>query len=176
MRIDEDIDLAKQFFQNKRFSESGELFESLVKHFETVNDLPKAAEMKNNASVAYLMLGDHQKAYQLAKDTHLIFEQANDDKNCGLALGNQASALEHLGEKKSALALYQKSIPYLEKAGEKESKAYILKRISSLQIQQGNQLEALGNMTAALNNIEELTWSEKFLKKLTDLIMKIGNR
>ena len=175
MKIDEEIKLAKQYYQQKRFQESGNLFESLIHQFENLNDYHKAAEMKNNASVAYLMHGDHQKAYELAKDSHLVFAQVNDDKNCGLALGNQASAMEHLGEKKAALALYQLAIPHLEKAGEKESKAYILKRISSLHIQQGNQLEALGNMTAALNNIDELSWSEKILKKLTDLIMRIGN-
>ncbi len=176
MKIDEEIELAKQYFQRKRFQESGKLFESLIQKFENLRDYPMAAEMKNNASVAYLMHGDHQKAYELAKDTHLVFEQVNDDKNCGLALGNQAAALEHLGEKKLALALYQKALPYLENSDENESKAYILKRISSLQIQQGNQLEALGNMTAALQNIDELSWSERILKKLTDLIMSIGNR
>jgi tetratricopeptide (TPR) repeat protein len=176
MKIEEEIELAKQYYQQKKFHDAGKLFESIASHLESNADHLKSAEMKNNASVAFLMNGEPQKAFDMAKDTHLIFESASDDKNCGLSLGNQASALEHLGEKGMALQLYKKAIGFLEKSGDKEPKAIILKRISSLQIQQGNQLEALGSMTSALNNIDELTTSEKILKRLTDFIFKIGNR
>jgi len=176
MKIEEEIELAKQYYQQKKFQLAGELFESIAENLETNLDLVRSAEMKNNASVAYLMNSEPQKAYDTAKDTHLIFERANDEKNCGLSLGNQASALEHLGEKGLALQLYTKAVDFLEKSGDKESKAIILKRISSLQIQQGKQLEALGSMTSALNNIDELSTSESILKKLTDFIYKLGNR
>lgn len=176
MKIDEEIELAKKYYQQKKYHQAGELFESIATNLETNVEIIRSAEMKNNASVAYLMNGDYQKAYDIAKDTHLIFENANDEKNCGLSLGNQASALEHLGEKGLALQLYERAIEFLERSGEKESKAFILKRVSALQIQQGKQLEALGSMTTALNNIDELSTSERILKKLTDFIFKIGNR
>jgi tetratricopeptide (TPR) repeat protein len=176
MNIEEQIQQAHTLYQQKNYFQSAQLFESIASHFEELNEFPKSAELKNNASVAYLMMGNNKKAYDISKDTHLIFEQIEDWKNCGLALGNQASALESLGEKGLALQLFSRAAEYLEKSGDKKSKAYVQKRISSLQIQQGKQLEALGSMSSALDNIPKLSASEKILKKLTDLVMKIGSR
>jgi hypothetical protein len=81
-----------------------------------------------------------------------------------------------LGKKDLALEYYQNAADKLKLAGEKESRAFVLKRISALQIQKGDQLDALGSMTAALHNLPELSRREKILKKLTDLVMKIGTR
>ena len=136
MKIEEEIQLAKQMYQKKRYGESAELFKTIALHFEEEGDYPIAAEMQNNASVAFLMSGNAKLAYDMAKDTHKFFQNVGDEKNCGLALGNQAAALEHLGEKGMALELYTMAITHLENAGEEESKAYILKRMSSLQVQQ----------------------------------------
>lgn len=174
MKIEEEIQIAQQYYQQKKFKEAADLFEVIANRYEELSDFKNSAEMKNNASVAYLMISDYKKAYEMAKDTHIVFENYNDLRNCGLALGNQATALEYLGEKALALELFTKAKEYLEEAGDKESKAYVLKKISALQIQQGKQFEALGSMASALDNIPKLSTSEKILKKLTDLISKIG--
>lgn len=176
MKIEEEVQVAHQYYQQKRYQEAADLFESLADQYEEYSDFKNAAEMKNNASVAYLMIGDYKKAYESAKDTHIVFENYHDFRNCGLALGNQASALEHIGEKALAFQLFTQAKDCLDKAGDKESKAYVLKRISTLQIQQGKQFEALGSMSSALDNIPQLSTSEKILKKLTDFITKIGTR
>ncbi|MBW6473410.1 MAG: hypothetical protein K0B14_09825 [Anaerolineaceae bacterium] len=176
MSINADISRANDLFKQKKYVEAASLFEKIAGAYQELNEVCKSAEMKNNASVAYLMAGDPQKSYDLSKDTHVIFEETKDWKNFGLALGNQASALENLGKKDLALEYYQIAAEKLNLAGEKESRAYVLKRISALQIQKGDQLDALGSMTAALHNLPELSTREKILKKLTDLVMKIGTR
>lgn len=176
MNINSDLSRANDLFKQKKFIDAARLFEKLANAYQELNEVFKSAEMKNNASVAYLMAGDPQKSYELSKDTHLIFEETKDWKNYGLAMGNQASALENLGKKDQALDFYQIAADKLKIAGEKESRAYVLKRISALQIQRGEQLDALGSMTAALQNLPKLSRREKILKKLTDLVMKIGTR
>ncbi len=170
-----EIDRANDLFKRKKYLEAARLFESIAGSFQETGDDAKSAEMKNNASVAYLLAGDAQKSFKMAQDTHLIFEKSQDWKNYGLALGNQASALENLGKKDQALEYYEIAAEKLKEAGEKESRAYVLKRISALQVQRGEQFEALGSMTAALHNLPKLSRREKFLKKLTDIVMKIGN-
>lgn len=170
-----EIDKAKGLFNRKKYIEAARLFEIIADGFQDSREETKIAEMKNNASVAYLLAGDPQKSFDLAKDTHLVFEKTQDWKNVGLALGNQASALENLGNKDLALEYYEIAAEKLKLADEKESRAYVLKRISALQIQRGEQLEALGSMTAALHNLPKLSRREKILKKLTDIVMKIGN-
>lgn len=176
MNIDADTSRAKDLFKQKKYVEAARLFETIANAFQELSEVCKSAEMKNNASVAYLMAGDPKKSYDLSKDTHLTFEDTQDWKNFGLALGNQASALESLGKKDLALEYYQIAADKLKLAGEKESRAYVLKRLSALQIQKGDQLDALGSMTVALQNLPKLSRREKILKKLTDLVMKIGTR
>lgn len=176
MSINADISRANDLFKHKKYGQAASLFETISGAYQELNQVCESAEMKNNASVAYLMAGDPQKSYDLSKDTHKIFEETKDWKNFGLALGNQASALENLSKKEQALEYYQIAADKLKLAGEKESRAYVLKRISSLQVQKGEQLDALGSMTAALQNLPELSRREKILKILTDLVMKIGTR
>jgi tetratricopeptide (TPR) repeat protein len=176
MNLENEVKNAHNAFSKKQYLEAANQFESISGYYYNLKDLHNSAEMSNNASVAFLLGGNAQKAYDVAKDTHLVFERENDWKNCGMALGNQAAAAEGLGEKTRALDLYQQASDYLHNAGDEESRAYVLKKISALQIQQGKQLEALLNMTTALNNLPELSKREKLLKKLTDLVMKIGNR
>jgi tetratricopeptide (TPR) repeat protein len=176
MNINSDISRANDLFKQKKYVDAARLFEKLASAYQDLKEVCKSAEMMNNASVAYLMAGDPQKSYELSKDTHLTFEETKDWKNYGLAMGNQASALENLGKKDLALEYYQIAADKLKLAGEKESRAFVLKRISALQIQKGDQLDALGSMTAALHNLPELSRREKILKKLTDLVMKIGTR
>ncbi len=175
MNINAEIDRANNFFKRKKYIEAARLFETIAGNYQEFDNLTKSAEMKNNASVAYLLAGDPQKSFDLAKDTHLVFEVSEDWKNYGLALGNQASALENLGKKDQALEYYEIAAEKLKIAGEKESRAYVLKRISALQVQRGEQLDALGSMTAALQNLPKLSTREKILKKLTDIVLKIGN-
>jgi tetratricopeptide (TPR) repeat protein len=175
MDMNNEIDRAKDLFKRKKYLEAARLFEIIANSFQEISEESKTAEMKNNASVAYLLADDPQKSFDLAQDTHLIFEKSQDWKNYGLALGNQASALENLGKKDQALEYYEIAAEKLKISGEKESRAYVLKRISALQIQRGEQLEALGSMTAALHNLPKLSRREKILKKLTDIVMKIGN-
>jgi tetratricopeptide (TPR) repeat protein len=176
MSINADISRANDLFKQKKYIEAASLFETIAGVYQELNEVCESAEMKNNASVAYLMAGDPQKSYDSSKDTHKIFEVTKDWKNFGLALGNQASALENLGKKDLALEYYQIAAEKLDLVGEKESRAFVLKRISALQIQKGDQLDALSSMTAALHNLPELSRREKLLKKLTDLVMKIGTR
>ncbi len=175
--VDVDFEISKglNLFRQKKYSEAAQLFENISNILKENDSILKSAEISNNASVAYLLNGNAQKAFEMAKDTHFIFENENDWKNSGLALGNQAAALEELGDKKKAFDLYQLAAENLKKAGEMESRAYILKRISSLQMQKGEQFEALGSMSAALQQLPKLSRKEKFIKKLTEIIFKIGN-
>ena len=96
----------KQAFRNKQFDESAELFRQAAEGFSLGRNGLLAAEMKNNMSVALLQAGKAQESLDAALGTDLVFAGAKDIKSQGMALGNQAAALEALNRFDEAIAAY----------------------------------------------------------------------
>lgn len=176
MDIEELKKNAQAAYDKQNYSMAVELFAEAATLSENNNFPLDSAELKNNASVAALMNNDAQHAFQLAEHTEEIFLQRGDNKRAGIALANQASALEAMGKNTQAFALFSEASKILKDAGEKDLRSYTLKRMSTLQIKQGKQFEALGSMSAALDNASSLSAREKVLKKLSNLVMKLIQR
>ncbi len=167
---------AETAYHQKKYQKAAELYEQVAQEYTAQEQVIDAAEMKNNACVAYLQANQAQAAYEIVQDTDLLFQEHNLPDKQGLALGNQAAALEDLGKIDEALEKYQAASEILKSVGAKDNRAYVLKRISALQIKKGKQLEALGSMGAALENADNLSGREKTLKKLTDWMFKLIQR
>ena len=113
-----------------------------------------------------LQAGDAQKALQLTDGTDTVFASVGDIRRQGIALANQAAALEALNRLKEALERYQAASDLLKQSGEKEMRSMVLQNISTLQLRTGNQLQALASMDSALDQKKKLSLKEKMLKKL----------
>jgi tetratricopeptide (TPR) repeat protein len=163
-------------YQKKNYQKAAELYQQASQAYQQQNAVVEAAEMLNNASVAYLQNNQPETALEIIQHTDLLFAEHNLPDKQGLALGNQAAALEAIGKTDQALEKYQAASEILKSTGLKDNRAYVLKRISAIQIKKGQQVEALGSMGAALDNMEKLTGREKALKKLTDLVYKLTQR
>lgn len=157
---------AEKAYHSGKFADAAGLFHQSALRCTEEGEALKAAELENNRSVALLQSGNAQAALEAAQGTEQVFFQAGDTRRQGLALGNQAAALDALGLSKEALDLYVKCADLLKQAGDKESRATVLKSISALQVRTGHQLEALASMNAALENEPKLSVKERFLKKL----------
>jgi tetratricopeptide (TPR) repeat protein len=163
---------AEAFYKAGNFDQAAQLYKNLADQFSVSGKILDAAEMLNNSSVASLQKGDAQSAYEAAHGTDKIFEKAGDSHRQAIALGNQAAALEAMGNFKEAILIYQQSSELLKSIGEKDMRIYVLKSLSSLQVRTGDQLQALASMDAALQLQKKLTWKEKFLKKLLGIPFK----
>lgn len=172
MDIENSKNQANQLYKRKKYQEAAELFHEIAAEFVAQENEFEAAEMKNNASVAWLLGGDAQKALDSAKDTHLIFESAQNLKQAGMAYGNQAAAYQALNEHQTALDYYKTSSELLKEAGETDYRAIVLKQISQLQLQVGEHMQALASMNTALDSSEKLSGKEKFLQRMLKKIFK----
>jgi tetratricopeptide (TPR) repeat protein len=167
---------AETAYQKKNFKLAANLYSEAANVAEESLELLEFAELRNNASVAFLQANEPNSAYKAALNSENIFKEIGDKKRHAMALGNQAAALEALGRKQEAIKMYIEAEEILKGAGENDLRSYVLKRISSLQIQNGKQFEALGSMHAALENSEKLTIREKTLKRLTTYVMNLLRR
>jgi tetratricopeptide (TPR) repeat protein len=167
---------AENAYAKKQYKLAAELFSKAALKAEESSDPEQNAELRNNASVAYLQGNDPEAAYQIVVNSESVFIEIGDKKRHAMALGNQAAALEALGEKNKAKNLYIEAGDLLKSSGDNELRSFILKRISALQVQEGKQFEALGSMFEALNNAENLSFREKTLKKLSTIVMQLMRR
>ncbi|MDR3572736.1 MAG: hypothetical protein P4L50_02650 [Anaerolineaceae bacterium] len=167
------MEKAQAAYQAGEFLQAASLFETAAQEYETDNNPLKAAEMQNNRSVALLKAGDSLKALQAAQGTDQIFLQAGDKKRQAIALGNQAAAYEALGKNDKALALYHQCADLLKEVNDLETRTFVLKSISALQMRTGKQFEAMASMEAALNTTEHLTVKEWIIKKLLKVPFKM---
>ena len=167
---------AEKAYRASQYAEAAALFGQAAEDYSAAGNQITAAEMANNQSVALLRLGEAQKALDACSGTAEIFAQAGEARLQALALGNQAAALEALERLEEALSLYRQSSNLLNQTGDQESRAYVLKSISALQIRTGHQLEGLASMEAALENKKQLSWQERILKKIIQIPFQMLKR
>ncbi len=102
-------DKAKQIYQAGDYLQAAQAFAEAASAYASSGDAAMSAEMKNNQSVALLLSGDAQAALEAAEGTETIFAASNDYRRQGMALANQASALEALKRRKDAIEFYKRA-------------------------------------------------------------------
>lgn len=160
---------ARKLYEHKDYQAAASKYEQAAALLRASGDLAGAAEMDNNRSVALAMAKDFRAAWEAAKGSETIFLEGGDSRRAGLACGNQAAALEGMGETRQALELYTKSADLLKTAGDSEARAFVLKALTALQARSGDPLSALASAQAAVNTGVKLSLREKMLKKLIDV-------
>jgi tetratricopeptide (TPR) repeat protein len=167
---------AEKAYRDGAFQEAAQLYEQAAGKSEESGDALKAAELRNNSSVAYLQAGDANAALAVIEGSAEVFEQAGDVRRQALSIGNSAAALEGLNRNDEALAQFVRCSELLKSIGDTENRAVVLKSISTLQIRTGRQFEALASMNAAMDNQKQLSFRERVLKKLIKIPFDMINR
>jgi tetratricopeptide (TPR) repeat protein len=159
-------DEGQNAYKRGDFNESAHLFDAAAQGFQIQGDLVKAAELRNNASVAYLKCGDAQASLDAVEGTASIFSDIGDLRRQGMALGNYGAALEALGRLDEAAFSYETSAELLSQSGEDVLRAEVLQSLSAIQLRKGKQLQALATMQSGINGIKRPSPKQKILKSL----------
>ena len=154
----------KQAFRNKQFDESAELFRQAAEGFSLGRNGLLAAEMKNNMSVALLQAGKAQESLDAALGTDLVFAGAKDIKSQGMALGNQAAALEALNRFDEAIAAYERSADLFAEVGEGDLRSMVMKSAAAIKLKTGKVTESAFKMMGSLDAKDNPGFFERILK------------
>lgn len=134
--------------------------------YEEAGDALMSAEMKNNRSVALLRAGQPQEALVSARGTEGVFAAAGDSRRQGMALANQASALEALKKPREAIAAYQAAAEALETAGQGDLRAEVMQLLSALYLRRFKFFDAVIALQSGLAGVENPTPKQRFMKKI----------
>ena len=157
-------DQGKQAFGSKNFIEAAELFRQAAEGFTAGNSALMAAEMMNNMSVALLQAGRAQEALNAALGTDQIFAEAKDIKRQGMAVGNQAAALEGLNRYDEAIAAFERSAELFAQAGEGDLRSMVMKSAAAIKLKTGKITDSAFKMMGSLDVKENPSFFERILK------------
>lgn len=156
----------KEAYQTGDFATAVGRFLEARTTYEQAGDVTAAAEEANNLSVALLKGGNAKASLEAAQGTDLIFKQAGDIRRQGYALGNQAAALEAMGQRSQAETKYVECAALLEQIDDRDMLPHVKKSISQLRMRSGDSLGAVISMQEALGGKRKLSFTERILKKL----------
>ena len=158
-------------------------FDLAVECFNQANSLyseraqiRQAAEMANNAAVAYLQLDKPELALEVLEGTPETFALNGEIKLQAQALGNQASAYEALDKREEARTLYLQALTLLQEIGDQDSQAFTLQGLSRLQLKDGQPLQALDSMQAAMEVKPRSGLPGRLVRRLLSLPARFLNR
>lgn len=164
--------LGKAAFHRGDFAQAAEYFSTAGAGYSALNDQLNAAEMANNASVAFLKGGQLQAALEAAQGTDAIFEAAGDKRRQAMALGNYAAALEGLNRVGEAIQHYEQADQLFKEIGEHELRAVLLQSLSNLQFKTGRSFEGLANLNAGYEEGGKTNLKQRLLKFITQFPLK----
>jgi tetratricopeptide (TPR) repeat protein len=166
-------DSGSSAYKSERWSDAAQGFLAARAGYVDRGDELKAAEMGNNACVAFLKAGNPRLALEAVDGTAQTFDRLGDTKRAAQAMGNQASALEANGRTDEAERAYAAAADRFKKLGEAEARADTLKALSQLQLKRGRAIDALASMQQGLEGSQKLSIRERFLRWLARIPMRI---
>jgi len=157
---------AKRTYQAGDYPAAVQAFAEAVFAYAAVGDALMSAEMKNNQSVALLRDKQAQAALEAARGTDAVFAEAGDTRRQGMALANQASALDALKRFKEAIDFYTRAADALEKTGEIDSRLEVMQLLSTLYLRRFKFYDAIIALQSGLAAVKNPTPKQRFMKKL----------
>jgi tetratricopeptide (TPR) repeat protein len=168
-KLTEDGKLA---FEAGNYESALRTFESVADGYAALNDEANAAEMKNNVSVTLLKLDKAQEALDACLGTEAVFEKIHDLKRQGMAIGNQASALEALKRFDEALAAYERSAQIFGDAGEGDLRSMVLKSAAAIKLKRGKVTDSAFKMIGSLEAKDKPSLFDRILRSLLRIVQR----
>ena len=166
----------KSLYQAKRYLPAAESFSKAATEYDALGDVLLGAEMRNNQCVSLLLAKKPRQAVEAVQGTSALFLEAGQMKKAGMALANEATALQDLGEKKSALELFTQAAELFQAANEEDLYLQAMQSVSGLKLKSRNLVGAIFSMQKGIDGVEKPTWKQKLLKNLLKIPDNLLNK
>ena len=159
-------DQAKRSYQAGDYLPAAQAFAEAATAYAGTGEALMSAEMQNNRSVALLRANQAQAAFDAAQGTDKVFEEAGDFRRRGMALANQASALQALKRFNDAVDDYKRAGDALNKADEGDLRVEVMQLLSMLYLRRFKFYEAVIALQSGLAGVKNPTLKQRLMKKI----------
>jgi tetratricopeptide (TPR) repeat protein len=160
------VDQAKLTYQAGDYASAAQQFAQAVTVYTEMSDRLMAAEMRNNQSVALLRANQPQAALEAVQGTEKIFAEAGDFRRQGMALANQASALQALKHFNDAIEDFKKAGDALQKADEGDLRVEVMQLLAMLYLRHFKFIDAILALQSGLSGVKNPTPRQRLMKKI----------
>ena len=167
---------AKDLYQTGKFQQAADGFSQAAALYLEKGEPLLAAEMRNNQSVALLKAKKPSLALEAVMGTDLVFQEAGDLLKQGMALANQATALQEMGEKEKAIDDFNRAAEIFKQCDEKEMYLQTKQSVSALKMKTRNVIGALFSMQEGLDELEKPNLRQRLLRSLLKIPQNLINK
>lgn len=140
-----------QLFQQKRYDQALQVFETAVTAYTHEHHDHGRAEMLNNIGVIQRLKGNPKAAITALTEAGEIFSQLGDTDNQAQTLGNLADLYAVTGQQDDAARCYGEASALFAQANDREKQSQVLRAYSLMRLRQGQWLEAMMRMEESLS-------------------------
>jgi tetratricopeptide (TPR) repeat protein len=159
-------DRAKRVYETGDYLQAARAYTEAASAYESAGDALTSAEMKNNRSVALLLAGEAQAALEVVEGTEKIFADSGDFRRQGMALANQAAALQALKRVNDAIEYYKRAGVALEKANEGDLRADVMQQLSVFYLRRFKLYDAIIALQSGLASVKNPSQKQRLMKKI----------
>lgn len=163
-----------QLYDRQEYMDAIRAFEQAKAAFEEADQPDMAAEMTVNIGLVRRSLGENQQALEMMQEALHVFEEMGDKLRMAQVHGNMGGVYALLDEKENALAAYREASNLFLEEGEQQMYAETMLAIGNLKIRSGKLIEGAAAYQVGLEDLDDLSTRQKILKKLTQVIAKLG--
>lgn len=151
-------------YQKKNYEQAIQLFNQAADAYRAAGQEDKAVEMQVNIGLVHCALGENQQALDLMSAALATFQDMGDALRTAQVLGNMGGVYAALGDHEQAYTCYAQAADVFEELGEKQMHADTLVAMGTLQVKERKFIHGAETMEKGLDNLENLTRSQRMLK------------
>lgn len=155
-----------KLFQQHDYEAASRAFRQAQEAYEADGDKGMVAEMQTNIGLVHRSLGENQQALESMQAALVTFQEMNDGRRAAMVLGNLGGVYVALGDREQAYNCYRQAADIFEEIGEKKLYGETLIAMGDLQVRDGKVLAGAATYEVGLENLDELSASQKIIKGL----------
>lgn len=162
-----------KLFKQHDYEAAARTFQEAQAGYEADGEAMLAAEMQVNIGLVHRALGENQQALEQMQAALEAFQQANDELRIAKSLGNMGGVYVALGDKEQAYNCFRQAADIFKEQGENKLYGETLIAMGDLQMRDGKVMAGAATYEAGLDNLGELSASQKMIKGLMGVRNKL---
>jgi tetratricopeptide (TPR) repeat protein len=162
-----------KLFKQKDYEAAARVFRQAQEAYEEAGSHDLVGEMLTNIGLVHRALGENQQALDSMQASLEIFQKQNDPLRAAKVLGNMGGVYAALGDKEQAYNCYRNAADVFQELGDNKLYGETLLAMGDLQVKDGKIMAGAATYEVGLDQLENLSPSQRIIKGLIGFRKKI---